>query len=192
MQNDLTDGVKWAVDQGIADPGRVVISGASYGGYAVMAGLAYTPELYCAGVNYVGATDIDILIPKEGSADRLRWSRTHLGDLSNAADRKRVFETSPVHFAENIRVPVLMAYGKNDPRVRIEHGYDMERALKKAGKTYEMIIEADEGHGFGLEENRIAFFTRVDEFLKKYVPPAGGRVNVGTPEVISMPATPKN
>ena len=191
MQNDLSDGVKWVVDQGIADPGRVVISGASYGGYAVMAGLAFTPELYCAGINYVGATDIQILIPKDVPAERLLWSRTHLGDLADAADRKRIHDTSPVHFAENVRAPVLMAYGKNDPRVHIDHGYDMERALKKAGKAYEMIIEADEGHGFRKEEKSIAFFTRVDAFLKKYVPPAGGKVNVGKPEVISMPAVPR-
>jgi dipeptidyl aminopeptidase/acylaminoacyl peptidase len=191
MQNDLSDGVKWAVDQGLADPGRVVISGASYGGYAVMAGLAYTPELYCAGINYVGATDIELLVPKGvPESEFTYWFRTRIGDLANAADRKRIYDTSPVHFADRVRAPVLMAYGKNDPRVVIEHGTDMERALKKAGRTYEMIIEDDEGHGFRKEEKSIAFFTRVDDFLKKYVPPPGGRVEVGTPRVITMPAAP--
>lgn len=188
MQHDLTDGVKWLIDRGTVDADRVVISGASYGGYATMAGLAFTPELYCAGINYVGATDIDILIPKGVSAERLHWSKTHLGDLADAADRKRIYDTSPVNFADRIVAPVLMAYGKNDPRVVIEHGYDMERALKKAGKTYEMIIEAEEGHGFRFEERSIAFFTRVDEFLKKYVPPPGGRVKVGPTKVLEMTA----
>lgn len=192
MQHDLTDGVQWAIEQGIADPGRVVISGASYGGYATMAGLAYTPELYCAGINYVGATDIEILLPKAVAADRTYWFRTRIGDFADAADRKRIHETSPVHFADRIRAPVLMAYGKNDPRVHIDHGYDMERSLKKAGKAYEMIIESDEGHGFRMEEKAIAFFTRVDAFLKKHVPPAGGNVEVGAPRVITMPATRAN
>ena len=79
-----------------------------------------------------------------------------------------------------------MAYGKNDPRVNIDQGYDMESALKKAGKPYEMMIEADEGHGFRMEEKRIAFYTKVDEFLKKYVQKA--YVKIGPTQVIEMPA----
>ena len=190
MQDDLTDGVKWAIAEGIADAQRVVISGASYGGYATMAGLVYTPELYCAGINYVGATDIEILIPKAVKPDRLYWYNTRIADLSVAADRKRIHDTSPVHFADRVRVPVLMAYGKNDPRVHIDHGYDMERALKKAGKTYEMIIEVDEGHGFRKEEKSIAFFTKVDDFLRRNVQNPG--VRIGPTQVIDMPARPKN
>ena len=188
MQNDLSDGVAWAIAQGIVDPQRVVISGASYGGYATMAGLVFTPELYCAGINYVGVVDIDELIPRNEMAtpERAHWYATHIGDLSNADDRKRIHDTSPVHFAERIRVPVLMAYGKNDPRVRISQGFDMEAALKKAGKTYEMIIEKDEGHGFRKEELSIAFHTKVDEFLKKNVQNA--HVKIGPTQVIEMPA----
>lgn len=191
MQNDLSDGVGWAIAEGIADPARVVIAGASYGGYAAMAGLTFTPELYCAGINYVGVTDIDLLIPREAPPDRMYWRNTRLGALADSADRKRIHDTSPVHFADRINAPVLMAYGKNDPRVHIDHGFDMERALKKAGKTFEMIIEGDEGHGFRLEEKRIAFFSRVDAFLKKYVPAPGGRVDIGPAKVIDSPAKPK-
>jgi dipeptidyl aminopeptidase/acylaminoacyl peptidase len=191
MQHDLSDGVRWAIAEGIADPGRVVISGASYGGYATMAGLTFTPELYCAGINYVGVTDIEILIPKEAPADRMYWRNTRLGSLNDATDRKRIHDTSPVHFADRIQAPLLMGYGKNDPRVHIDHGFDMERALKKAGKTYEMIIEEDEGHGFRMEEKRIAFFTRVDAFLKTYVPPPGGSVKIGPAKVIEMPVAPR-
>ena len=132
MQDDLTDAVKWAIDAGLADPDRVVISGASYGGYATMAGLAYTPELYCAGINYVGVVDLDELIPREAPAERLHWYATRIADLSKSDDRKRIYDTSPVHFAERIRAPVLMAYGRNDPRVHISQGFDMEAALKKA------------------------------------------------------------
>ncbi|PTX91508.1 S9 family peptidase [Opitutus sp. ER46] len=185
MQNDLSDGVAWAVAQGIADPKRVVISGASYGGYAAMAGLTFTPELYCAGINYVGVTDIELLIPKAVASGRMYWRHTRLGDLGKSEDRKRIYDTSPVHFADRIQAPVLMAYGKNDPRVVINHGYDMERALKKAGKPYRMIIEKDEGHGFHMEEKKIAFYTEVDAFLKNNVP---GLVRVGPEKVIAMPA----
>ena len=184
MQDDLSDGVKWCLAQGIADPARVVISGASYGGYAAMAGLTLSPELYCAGINYVGVTDIELLIPKGAPPDRMYWRDTRLGKLSDAGDRKRIHDTSPVHLADRIHVPLLMAYGKNDPRVHIDHGFDMERALKKAGKTYEMIIEADEGHGFRKEESRIAFFDTVDLFLKKNVLIRLGTVTVGPTQVI--------
>jgi len=184
MQDDLSDGVKWCLAQGIADPARVVISGASYGGYAAMAGLTLSPELYCAGINYVGVTDIELLIPKGAPPDRMYWRDTRFGKLSDAGDRKRIHDTSPVHLADRINVPLLMAYGKNDPRVHIDHGFDMERALKKAGKTYEMIIEADEGHGFRKEESRIAFFDTVDLFLKKNVLTRLGTVTVGPTQVI--------
>lgn len=186
MQDDLSDGVKWAIAQGIADPGRVVISGASYGGYAAMAGLTITPELYCAGINYVGVTDIEILLPKAQTEERMYWRHTRIGDLANAADKKRIHDTSPVNLADRVQVPLLMAYGKNDPRVHIDHGFDMERALKKAGKPYEMIIQEGEGHGFRNEENSIAFYSRVDEFLKKNVLKAD--VKIGPSKVIDMPA----
>ena len=184
MQDDLSDGVKWCIAQGIADPARVVISGASYGGYATMAGLTLSPELYCAGINYVGVTDIELLIPREAPPDRMYWRNTRLGKLSDPADKQRLYDTSPVHFADRINVPLLMAYGKNDPRVRIDHGFDMERALKKAGKTFEMIIEEDEGHGFRKEESRIAFFDTVDVFLKKNVLAQLGTVKVGPIQVL--------
>lgn len=169
MQNDLTDGVRWAIAQGIADPKRVVIAGASYGGYATMAGLVYTPELYCAGINYVGVVDIKDLLPKGVASSQLYWFNTRIGDLANAADRNRIEETSPVNFVGNIRAPLLMAYGKNDPRVRVTHAYDIERALKRADKPYTLLIEEDEGHGFSDESKRIAFYTEVDSFLKRHV-----------------------
>jgi dipeptidyl aminopeptidase/acylaminoacyl peptidase len=187
MQDDLTDGVKWVIAQGIADPNRVVVSGASYGGYATMAGLTFTPELYCAGINYVGVTNLTTQWGKyHGTKDELDLVLELFGDMTKSEDRKRAHETSPCNFADRIRAPVLMAYGKNDPRVNIDQGYDMEAALKKAGKPYEMIIEGSEGHGFRMEEKRIAFYTKVDEFLKKHVVKAS--VKIGPTEVIDMPA----
>lgn len=170
MQDDLTDAVNWAIAQGIADPKRVVISGASYGGYATMAGLVYTPDLYCAGINYVGVVNIADLLPDDSASEaRRHWAKTYLGDLDKGEDRKRIYDTSPVHFADRIKAPLLMAYGKNDPRVKITHAYDIERALKKAKRPYELIIESEEGHGFRSEDKKIAFYGKIDAFLKKYV-----------------------
>ncbi len=172
MQDDLTDAVNWAVAQGIADPKRVVIIGASYGGYAAMAGAAFTPELYCAAVNYVGVTDL-LLIAKQGRATDAHkaWRRTRIGDLYDDAEELRA--RSPVFFADQIQIPVLMAYGKADPRVTREHGDDMRAALSKAGKQFEFTLESGEGHGFRKEEKSIAFYTRVDAFLKRHVPGVG-------------------
>jgi dipeptidyl aminopeptidase/acylaminoacyl peptidase len=187
MQDDLTDAVKWAIDEGLADPARVVISGASYGGYAAMAGLTFTPELYCAGINTLGRVNIADKISDQETKTSRHWFATRLGDLDNAADRQRLRATSPVFFADRIIAPVLMAYGKNDTQVRIDQGYGMAAALKQAGKTFEMVVEEKEGHGFRKEELSIAFYTRVDAFLKKYVLTPRGSVNIGEARVIGRP-----
>src|SRR6266540_2532720 len=100
--------------------------------------------------------------------DNNRWHTVHIGDIDS--EEKRLRDTSPVNFADRIRVPLLMGYGKNDPRVPIDNYYTMERALKRAGKPFEVIIEKDEGHGFRKEEAAIAFYTRIDEFLAKNLP----------------------
>jgi dipeptidyl aminopeptidase/acylaminoacyl peptidase len=183
MQDDITDGVKWAITQGFADPKRIVISGASYGGYAAMAGLVYTPELYCAGINYVGVTDIMMLIdrPGLGTHDARNgewWRRTRIGDPHK--DRERIKATSPINFAARVRVPLLMAYGENDPRVEIAHGSVLARRLKDAGRVegrdFWFLTEKHEGHGFAKEEKRIAFYEEIDRFLRNAVPakPTGG------------------
>ncbi len=197
MQDDITDAVKWAIAQGIADPKRVVISGASYGGYATMAGLVYTPELYCAGINYVGVTDMMMLVdsPGLGSTDqhnREWWYRTRIGDPFK--DKERLRATSPLNFAARVQVPLLMAYGENDPRVEIAHGAKLVHALKSAGRVegrdFWFITEKYEGHGFQREEKRIEFYQKVDAFLKKLVGTGGknGEVSLGEPKVIQMPA----
>lgn len=188
MQDDLTDGVKWLIAQGVVNPKRVVISGASYGGYATMAGLVYTPELYVAGINYVGVVDIKNLIPKAVPQAYMHWMRTRLGDLANAEDRKRIHDTSPVHFADRVMVPLLMAYGRNDPRVPIDQAYDIKRALERRNIPHELIIEDDEGHGFRQETKRIAFYRKVDDFLKAHVLSGEPRVELGPLQVKQMPA----
>jgi len=187
MQDDLTDAVKWAVETGLADPARVVILGASYGGYAVMAGLTFTPELYAAGVNYVGVTDLKLIASQRRSTEgRKAWTKTRVGDLFEDSDE--LYTRSPVNFAQRIRVPVIMAYGQSDPRVTREHGDDMRSALAKHNKDFEFIIESGEGHGFRKEENAIAFYTRVDDFLKKHVLTRRTEVQIGPSKVIELPA----
>lgn len=188
MQDDLTDGVKWLIAQGVVNPKRVVISGASYGGYATMAGLVYTPELYVAGINYVGVVDIKNLIPKAVPQAYMHWMRTRLGDLANAEDRKRIHDTSPVNFADRVGVPLLMAYGRNDPRVPIDQAYDIKRALERRGVPHELIIEDDEGHGFRQETKRIAFYRKVDAFLKTHALSGHPSVELGPLKVKEMPA----
>lgn len=188
MQDDLSDGVRWAIEQGFADPARVAICGASYGGYATMAGLTFTPELYCAGVNYVGVTDLLLLAERyDENNDMRRWFAVHIGTVGS--DQQRLLDTSPVRFADRVRVPVLMGYGYNDPRVPIEHGSSMAAAMKKAGKAAEIIYEKKEGHGFRKEENRIDWYRAVDAFLKtNVVAPQRFVVREGELKVIEMPA----
>jgi dipeptidyl aminopeptidase/acylaminoacyl peptidase len=168
MQDDLTDAVKWVIAQGWADADRVGIIGASYGGYAALAGVTQTPELYKVGINYVGVSDLRLIT---------RWD---LGEQSAGA--RMFFEStvgrdpewlkahSPVEHVANIRVPTLHAYGKNDPRVEFSHWEALEKALKKSGKEYEALIEEAEGHGFEKEEAAFRFYSAVEKFLAKHMP----------------------
>ncbi|MBI2512397.1 MAG: S9 family peptidase [Opitutae bacterium] len=167
MQDDLTDGVKWAIEQKIADPQRIAIYGGSYGGYAALAGAAFTPDLYKCAVNYVGVSDLN-LITSWGRGRSGRGSdeyyREWVGD-----DKQYKFDRSPLNFVDRIKIPTLHAYGFNDPRVEIDHWKRLEPKLKQFGKTYEIIIEKDEGHGFRNEKARIEFYRRLETFLAKYL-----------------------
>lgn len=167
MQDDITDATQWAVKQGLADPKRLVIAGASYGGYATMMGLVREPELYRAGINWVGVTDIvhwyhhpysDL-----GDFGRRFYLPRMIGDLKT--DRARLESTSPVMQAARIKRPVLMVYGALDFRVPISHGREMLAALKAKGTPVEWHEYAEEGHGWLKLENRLDFWTRVERFL---------------------------
>jgi dipeptidyl aminopeptidase/acylaminoacyl peptidase len=169
MQDDITDGVRWAVEQGVADKNRVCIYGASYGGYAVMMGLAKDPELYRCGVNVVGVTDIATMLSATWSdfanSDFLRYSaRDMLGD---PAEAERLAAVSPVKQAAKIRAPVLMAYGRVDRRVPIVHGEMMRSALEDNGRKYEWMVFEGEGHGFRSPDNQAKFYGSVERFLKE-------------------------
>jgi dipeptidyl aminopeptidase/acylaminoacyl peptidase len=171
MQDDLTDGVKWAIAQGIADPKRIAIYGASYGGYAAMAGVTLTPELYRCAVNYLGPVDLEITGRSRGadawmqSVDydhRAEW----LGPTKEYRDA-----TNVVRLVENIRVPTLHAYGRNDPRVQTDHASRLEAALKKHGKPYEMIRSKRAGHGFDDPKESIAFYQAMERFFRENLKP---------------------
>ncbi|WP_405232319.1 S9 family peptidase [Lentisalinibacter salinarum] len=167
MQNDITDAVQWAVDEGIADPDRVCIYGASYGGYAAMAGITFTPELYQCAINYVGVTDIPLLfetMPAQWKMLRAEMKRT-IGDYDDPEERADMAARSPINHVEKIRVPLLMGYGEEDPRVVIDHALKLEEKLKAHDVEYELIIKEDEGHGFRKLENQVEWYTKVVNFL---------------------------
>lgn len=192
MQDDITDGVHWAIDQGIADPKRIAIYGASYGGYAAMAGLAFTPELYRCGINYVGVTDIELLlktIPKAWEATR-PMMEAMTGNAKR--DRERLRATSVLLNADKIRVPVFFAYGELDDRVDMKHATKLASKLKADNVPYEWMVRSDEGHGYHHWENKIGFYHAIEKFLTENL--AEGRtptVTVGKPVVVEMPAIEK-
>jgi dipeptidyl aminopeptidase/acylaminoacyl peptidase len=187
MQDDLTDGVRWAIAQGIADPARVAIYGASYGGYASLIGVTLTPELYACAVNYVGAADLEITFKHRGedawrTGDEFSYQREWVG-----ATKAHRAATSPVNLVEHIRVPTLHAYGAEDPRVKIDHWSRLEPQLKKHGKDYQAIVEGRQGHGFRNEKESMTFYAALETFLARHLAPEG-KVTIGRERVIEMPA----
>lgn len=168
MQDDIADGVKWAVEQGYADPKRVCIYGGSYGGYATMMGLIKDPDLYRCGVNYVGVTDIDLYLNASwtdyAQSDFIRYTvQEWVADSTR--DAERIKATSPVEQAHRIKAPVLMAYGGDDFRVPVEHGKSMVAAMEKNGLKPTFIVAAGEGHGFQEMANLKIFYEAMAKFL---------------------------
>ena len=174
MQNDLTDGVLWAIENGYADKDRVCIAGGSYGGYAAMAGAVFTPELYRCVINFVGVADMRDLLKGFGSKSsrfntwedegRLEW-----GDDKGPESDKYISEISPLLHVENIKAPVLISHGTNDNVVPVEHARRLRSEMDKYGKKYEWHMQAYEGHGFGGELARLEHYQVQEKFLKKYL-----------------------
>jgi dipeptidyl aminopeptidase/acylaminoacyl peptidase len=174
MQDDIADVTRWAVNQGIADPKRICIAGASYGGYATLMGLVRDPDLYKCGIDWVGVTDIDLLYKGHWSADddlpeayKRYGMPTLLGDP--VKDAAQFAATSPLKQAARITQPVLLAYGGADHRVPIYHGRLFRSALEKTNKQVEWVEYAEEGHGWTLVETRLDFWARVERFLQKQI-----------------------
>ncbi len=171
MQDDISDAVKWAIKEGIADPGRVCIYGASYGGYATMAGLTMTPELYKCGIDYVGVVDLDMLEEWDTRHDReggiTAWFHRAIGNPDDPADAERMKKTSPVNLLARLEDPLFIIHGRRDPRVEIKQAEELMNKLDDLGKPYIKLIKKKEGHGFRREENKLELYRMMDEFLKK-------------------------
>lgn len=169
MQNDISDGVHWLVRQGIADPKRIAIYGASYGGYATLAGLAFTPDLYACGIDYVGVSNIFTLLetlPPYWELGR-QMMYEMVGDP--VKDRELLEQVSPVFHADRIIAPLLVAQGANDPRVKKAESDQIVQALRQRGVDVEYLVKNNEGHGFHNEENRFDFYRRMESFLARHL-----------------------
>jgi dipeptidyl aminopeptidase/acylaminoacyl peptidase len=174
MQHDLTDGVRYLIEQGIAAPDRIGIFGSSYGGYAALAGLTFTPKLYAAGVSLAGPTNLLTLlaaIPPYWASLRSLFA-IRLGDLDNPDDYRRLAEQSPLFAIANIQAPLLIIQGAQDPRVPQREADQLVAALRDAGKPVSYLLAPDEGHGFRKQENLLAAMTALEEFLATHL---GGR-----------------
>ena len=169
MQDDITDGVNWLVEQGIADPKRVAIYGASYGGYATLAGLAFTPDLYACGIDYVGVSNmfsfmktippywvpfLDMMYEMVGHPEK---------------DSLMLADVSPALQAHRITAPLFIAQGANDPRVNKDESDQMVAAMKERGVEVEYMVKDNEGHGFHNQENQFEFYRAMEKFLNAHL-----------------------
>ena len=171
MQDDLADAAQWAAKQGWADPKRVAIMGASYGGYATLMGLIKHPQVFRAGVEWAGVTDIGLMftsIESDASEENLGYSmRTLIGDPDNAADAEMFRKNSPLLRAAELKQPLLMAHGVDDRRVPLEHGRRFGNAVKANNANVTAIYYDNESHGWRNEKNRVDFWKQVEAFLDK-------------------------
>lgn len=173
MQDDITDGVQWLIDQGIADPKRIGIYGGSYGGYATLAGITLTPDLYAAAVDYVGISNIFTFleaIPPYWEPLRQQFYEM-IGDPSK--DKELLESVSPLFLVDQIKTPLFIAQGANDPRVKKSESDQIVAALEKRGIKVQYMVKENEGHGFANEENRFDFYRAMEEFLSEHL---GGKV----------------
>ena len=173
MQDDLTDSAKWLVERGIADPQRIAIYGGSYGGYAALAGMAFTPDVYAAGISFVGPSNLFTLLASVPPYwEPYRQMQYEM--IGNPETEKELLTAaSPLFSADKITAPLLIAQGANDPRVKKAESDQIVAALKARGVDVPYIVKDNEGHGFANEENRFYFYRAVERFLSRHL---GGRV----------------
>ena len=165
MQDDITDGTQWLIDKGIADSNRIAIYGGSYGGYATLMGLVKEPQMYAAGVDYVGVSNMFTFmktIPPYWEP-MLEMMYEMVGDI--VIDSAMLREVSPVFHVDKIKAPLFIAQGVNDPRVNVDESDQMVKAMKEKGIEVEYLVKEDEGHGFRNEENRFDFYRAMEKFL---------------------------
>ena len=172
MQNDLTDAVEFAIGQGWADRERVAIYGGSYGGYAALAGVAFTPDLYRCAVDIVGPSNLKTLIETIPPYWQPQIALFHQRVGNPETDAEFLWSRSPLSRAASIKTPLLIAQGANDPRVKQAESEQIVAALRDAGIDYEYMLFPDEGHGFAKPENRLKFYAAAERFLARHL---GGR-----------------
>ena len=172
MHDDLLDAVDWVVDQGHADRSKVAIYGGSYGGYAALAGAAFTPEVFACAVDIVGPSNLKTLIESIPPywAPMIAQFHTRVGNPDT--EPEFMWERSPLSKAGDIRIPLLIAQGANDPRVKQAESEQIVAALEEKGIDHEYLLFPDEGHGFAKPENRLKFYAHAERFLAKHL---GGR-----------------
>ncbi len=172
MHYDLVDAVQWAIRQGIADPNKVAIFGGSYGGYAALVGATFTPDLFCCAVDIVGPSNLNTLIrtiPPYWSTFLATFHR-RVGNPDT--EEEFLNSRSPLFKVDQIKIPILIGQGANDPRVKQAESEQIVEAMKSKGIEYEYMLFPDEGHGFAKPENRLKFFAAAEKFLAKHL---GGR-----------------
>ena len=169
MQDDITDGVNWLIDEGIADPDRIAIYGASYGGYATLAGLTFTPDLYACGVDYVGVSSLFTFMESMPPYWELYRDMMYemVGHPEN--DKELLASASPLLHIDKIKAPLFIAQGANDPRVKKSESDQIVDALQKKGIDVPYMVKNDEGHGFYNEENQFDFYRAMGDFLNKHL-----------------------
>ena len=172
MHDDLVDAVDYAVSEGWADRSKVAIYGGSYGGYAALVGAAFTPDVFCCAVDIVGPSNLKTLLETIPPYWAPMIAQLYRRVGNPETDAEFLWSRSPLSRARDIRIPLLIAQGANDPRVKQAESEQIVAALKEAGIDHEYLLFPDEGHGFAKPENRIKFYTAAERFLAKYL---GGR-----------------
>ena len=171
MQNDIDDGVDWLASQGIVDPARIAIYGGSYGGYATLAGVTFTPDRYVAAVDYVGVSNLFTFLESMPPywKPMLDMLYEMIGDPRTEEGKQALHDASPLFFVDRIVTPLLVAQGANDPRVKQAESDQIVDALRARGVDVKYILKENEGHGFHNEENMFEFYEAMDTFLAEYL-----------------------
>lgn len=169
MHDDLIDGVNWLIKEGIADPEKVAIMGGSYGGYATLAGLTFTPDVFACGVDIVGPSNLITLMESIPPYWKPLMAVFQHRVGNKDSEPEFLKSRSPLFFVDKISKPLLIGQGANDPRVKQAESEQIVEAMRKANKPVQYALYTDEGHGFARPENRLHFFAVAEEFLAKYL-----------------------